>query len=153
MQLDLRVGHAEACRDGVSLNSERSSIFPRVNRSRRPCERIRWVMRPREHRGLQIYYMIRRPHDKSVFHSSIFTSYRPPILRRTNMPVPKAIIEQLKQLIPPLNGTLHKGQSGQSLITYHFQCIRSYYLIDCGGGTKVVWACWVVHKSEHKSQK
>jgi len=29
------------------------------------------------------------------------------------MPIPKHIIEQLKQLIPPLNGTLHKGQSGR----------------------------------------
>jgi ATP-dependent NAD(P)H-hydrate dehydratase len=28
------------------------------------------------------------------------------------MPIPKALLEQLKQLIPPLNGTLHKGQSG-----------------------------------------
>lgn len=28
------------------------------------------------------------------------------------MPVSHHIIEQLKQLIPPLNGTLHKGQSG-----------------------------------------
>ncbi|KAH8077874.1 Ribokinase-like protein [Cristinia sonorae] len=29
------------------------------------------------------------------------------------MPVPKHIFEQLKQLIPPLNGKLHKGQSGR----------------------------------------
>ncbi|KAF7974680.1 hypothetical protein HWV62_11441 [Athelia sp. TMB] len=29
------------------------------------------------------------------------------------MPVPKAILDQLKQLIPPLNGSLHKGQSGR----------------------------------------
>ncbi|KAK0489009.1 Ribokinase-like protein [Armillaria novae-zelandiae] len=29
------------------------------------------------------------------------------------MPVPRGILEQLKQLIPPLNGTLHKGQSGR----------------------------------------
>lgn len=29
------------------------------------------------------------------------------------MPVPKVILEQLKQLIPPLNGSLHKGQSGR----------------------------------------
>ncbi|KAI0339579.1 Ribokinase-like protein [Trametopsis cervina] len=29
------------------------------------------------------------------------------------MPVPKAILEQIKQIIPPLNGTLHKGQSGR----------------------------------------
>ena len=29
------------------------------------------------------------------------------------MPVPKHILEQIKQLIPPLNGTLHKGQSGR----------------------------------------
>ncbi|KIJ65544.1 hypothetical protein HYDPIDRAFT_110647 [Hydnomerulius pinastri MD-312] len=29
------------------------------------------------------------------------------------MPVPKAIIDQIKQIIPPLNGTLHKGQSGR----------------------------------------
>ncbi|EMD39299.1 hypothetical protein CERSUDRAFT_93345 [Gelatoporia subvermispora B] len=29
------------------------------------------------------------------------------------MPVPRHIIEQFKQLIPPLNGSLHKGQSGR----------------------------------------
>ncbi|KAH7890867.1 Ribokinase-like protein [Phlebopus sp. FC_14] len=29
------------------------------------------------------------------------------------MPVPRAIIEQIKQIIPPLNGTLYKGQSGR----------------------------------------
>ncbi|GBE89548.1 ATP-dependent (S)-NAD(P)H-hydrate dehydratase [Sparassis crispa] len=29
------------------------------------------------------------------------------------MPIPKKILEQIKQLIPPLNGTLHKGQSGR----------------------------------------
>ncbi|KAI6096991.1 Ribokinase-like protein [Pisolithus croceorrhizus] len=29
------------------------------------------------------------------------------------MPVPRNIIEQIKQIIPPLNGTLHKGQSGR----------------------------------------
>ncbi|EED77590.1 predicted protein [Postia placenta Mad-698-R] len=29
------------------------------------------------------------------------------------MPIPKQIIEQVKQLIPPLNGSLHKGQSGR----------------------------------------
>ncbi|KAG7439789.1 Ribokinase-like protein, partial [Guyanagaster necrorhizus] len=29
------------------------------------------------------------------------------------MSVPRGILEQLKQLIPPLNGTLHKGQSGR----------------------------------------
>ncbi|KIJ20970.1 hypothetical protein PAXINDRAFT_160400 [Paxillus involutus ATCC 200175] len=29
------------------------------------------------------------------------------------MPVPKAIINQIQQIIPPLNGTLHKGQSGR----------------------------------------
>jgi ATP-dependent NAD(P)H-hydrate dehydratase len=29
------------------------------------------------------------------------------------MPVPRSIIEQLKKLIPPLNGTLHKGHSGR----------------------------------------
>ncbi|CAL1714291.1 unnamed protein product [Somion occarium] len=29
------------------------------------------------------------------------------------MPVPKQIIEQIKKLIPPLNGSLHKGQSGR----------------------------------------
>ncbi|KAH9975938.1 Ribokinase-like protein [Lactifluus volemus] len=28
------------------------------------------------------------------------------------MPVPRAIFEQIRQVIPPLNGTLHKGQSG-----------------------------------------
>ncbi|KAF9047162.1 Ribokinase-like protein [Hymenopellis radicata] len=29
------------------------------------------------------------------------------------MPLPRGLLEQLKQLIPPLNGTLHKGQSGR----------------------------------------
>lgn len=29
------------------------------------------------------------------------------------MPVPKHILEQIKQFIPPLNGSLHKGQSGR----------------------------------------
>ncbi|XP_006461843.1 hypothetical protein AGABI2DRAFT_143608 [Agaricus bisporus var. bisporus H97] len=29
------------------------------------------------------------------------------------MPIPRHILEQLKALIPPLNGTLHKGQSGR----------------------------------------
>ncbi|KAF5362472.1 hypothetical protein D9756_002306 [Leucocoprinus leucothites] len=29
------------------------------------------------------------------------------------MPVPRHILEQMKALIPPLNGTLHKGQSGR----------------------------------------
>ncbi|KAI0072290.1 Ribokinase-like protein [Panus rudis PR-1116 ss-1] len=29
------------------------------------------------------------------------------------MPVPKHIIEQIQKLIPPLNGSLHKGQSGR----------------------------------------
>ncbi|KAG6336025.1 hypothetical protein ID866_3060 [Astraeus odoratus] len=29
------------------------------------------------------------------------------------MPVPRAIMEQIKLIIPPLNGTLHKGQSGR----------------------------------------
>jgi ATP-dependent NAD(P)H-hydrate dehydratase len=29
------------------------------------------------------------------------------------MPVPRSIIQQIKQIIPPLNGTLHKGQSGR----------------------------------------
>ncbi|KAJ2934776.1 hypothetical protein H1R20_g2306, partial [Candolleomyces eurysporus] len=29
------------------------------------------------------------------------------------MPVPRAIIEQIKRLIPPLDGSLHKGQSGR----------------------------------------
>lgn len=29
------------------------------------------------------------------------------------MPVPRSVIQQIKQIIPPLNGTLHKGQSGR----------------------------------------
>ncbi len=33
---------------------------------------------------------------------------------RDEMPVPRSLIEQLKLLIPPLNGTLHKGQAGHS---------------------------------------
>ena len=35
-----------------------------------------------------------------------------PIRSPSTMPVPRTIIEQIKQIIPPLNGTLHKGQSG-----------------------------------------
>lgn len=31
----------------------------------------------------------------------------------TKMPLPHKVFEQLKQLIPPLNGSLHKGQSGE----------------------------------------
>lgn len=31
------------------------------------------------------------------------------------MSVPRSIFEQVKKLIPPLDGTLHKGQSGQWL--------------------------------------
>lgn len=27
--------------------------------------------------------------------------------------MPKKILDQIRQLIPPLNGTLHKGQSGR----------------------------------------
>src|SRR5271154_1205515 len=30
------------------------------------------------------------------------------------MPVPKSVFEQIKRFIPPLDGTLHKGQSGAS---------------------------------------
>ncbi|EGO22446.1 hypothetical protein SERLADRAFT_473270 [Serpula lacrymans var. lacrymans S7.9] len=29
------------------------------------------------------------------------------------MPIPRAVLDQLKQIIPPLNGSLHKGQSGR----------------------------------------
>lgn len=29
------------------------------------------------------------------------------------MPIPRAILDQIKHLIPPLNGSLHKGQSGR----------------------------------------
>ncbi|KAJ4473451.1 Ribokinase-like protein [Lentinula edodes] len=29
------------------------------------------------------------------------------------MPIPRTLLEQIKQIIPPLNGTLHKGQSGR----------------------------------------
>ncbi|KAJ3866854.1 H-hydrate dehydratase [Lentinula novae-zelandiae] len=29
------------------------------------------------------------------------------------MPIPRILLEQIKQIIPPLNGTLHKGQSGR----------------------------------------
>jgi hypothetical protein len=32
------------------------------------------------------------------------------------MSVPKAIQDQIRQIIPPLNGTLHKGQSGTSTL-------------------------------------
>ncbi|KAG5638145.1 hypothetical protein H0H81_001664 [Sphagnurus paluster] len=34
------------------------------------------------------------------------------------MPIPRHIFEQLKQLIPPLNGTLHKGQSAISALRF-----------------------------------
>ena len=37
------------------------------------------------------------------------------------MPVSRTIIEQIKRLIPPLDGSLHKGQSGQ-LFTASEQC-------------------------------
>lgn len=29
------------------------------------------------------------------------------------MKVPKVVIQEIRQLIPPLNGSLHKGQSGR----------------------------------------
>jgi hypothetical protein len=29
------------------------------------------------------------------------------------MPVPKELLAQVKHLIPPMNGSLHKGQSGR----------------------------------------
>lgn len=29
------------------------------------------------------------------------------------MPLPLGIVEEIKRIIPPLNGTLHKGQSGK----------------------------------------
>ena len=29
------------------------------------------------------------------------------------MPVPKNVLGQIKAIIPPLNGSLHKGQSGR----------------------------------------
>lgn len=32
------------------------------------------------------------------------------------MPVPRALMDQIRQIIPPLNGKLHKGQSGMSAI-------------------------------------
>jgi len=46
------------------------------------------------------------------------------------MPVPRHIIEQIKQLIPPLNGSLRKGQSGAQVgpsiaIPRSFNCDRS----------------------------
>lgn len=31
----------------------------------------------------------------------------------STMPVPRHVFEQIKQIIPPLNGKLHKGQSGR----------------------------------------
>ena len=34
------------------------------------------------------------------------------LLSTTIMPVPRALFEQIKQVIPPLTGVLHKGQSG-----------------------------------------
>ncbi len=33
------------------------------------------------------------------------------------MPTPKAINDQIRQIIPPLNGKLHKGQSGMSTLS------------------------------------
>jgi len=35
---------------------------------------------------------------------------------RVVMPVPRALMDQIRQIIPPLNGKLHKGQSGMSAI-------------------------------------
>ena len=32
------------------------------------------------------------------------------------MSVPKAVLDQIRQIIPPLNGKLHKGQSGMSAL-------------------------------------
>lgn len=39
-------------------------------------------------------------------------TYTVNLLRHYNMPVPRSLIEQLALLIPPLNGSLHKGQAG-----------------------------------------
>lgn len=33
------------------------------------------------------------------------------------MPIPRHIIESLKKIIPPLDGSLHKGQSGMLRLT------------------------------------
>ena len=48
------------------------------------------------------------------------------------MPVPKAIFDQIKQIIPPLNGTLHKGQSG----SWASNCIQSLFndILDSPAG-------------------
>jgi hypothetical protein len=40
------------------------------------------------------------------------------------MPIPRNIFEQLKQLIPPLDGSLHKGQSGEPLESITQNMIR-----------------------------
>ena len=48
---------------------------------------------------------------------SLTSSIECTLLFRTNefvMPVPRALMDQIRQIIPPLNGKLHKGQSGQA---------------------------------------
>ena len=53
-----------------------------------------------------------RRYRRSCDVSLTITDWQCQFIHRTSMPVPKPIIEQLRKLIPPLNGTLHKGQSG-----------------------------------------
>jgi hypothetical protein len=43
---------------------------------------------------------------------SLFLLRHPPLTSTSTMPISRTIIEQIKRLIPPLDGTLHKGQSG-----------------------------------------
>jgi hypothetical protein len=49
------------------------------------------------------------------------------------MPIPKSVEDQIRQIIPPLNGTLHKGQSGMlasnstpALPSYATQAVLEY---------------------------
>ena len=45
--------------------------------------------------------------------STVYTISHFASVPKTVMPVPKHIFNQIKAIIPPLNGTLHKGQSGR----------------------------------------
>lgn len=58
------------------------------------------------------------------------------------MPVPRHIFEQLKSLIPPLNGSLHKGQSGE------IQVVSGRHRAD--DVPQDVWASLVGHLSEYQ---
>ena len=49
------------------------------------------------------------------------------------MPVPRQLLSEIRQIIPPLNGSLHKGQSGRvgvlgGALEYVLHVILSQYL-------------------------